>query len=185
MNSPLDARAALRQRLLTARAAAVEPPALQQALAQQLCRVLAQLEPQVLGLYAAIRGEFNALAACTAEAALAEVPFALPFSFRQPPRMDYRLWPRGAALPPDECGVPASRGAVVVPDVLVVPCVGYTACGFRLGYGGGYFDRYLAAHSGVTAIGLALSSTEMNAADFAPQAHDLRLTLIVTECGVT
>ena len=69
-------------------------------------------------------------------------------------------------------------GAVAVPDVVLVPCVGFTREGYRLGYGGGYFDRWLALHPGVTTIGIAWSAAETH---FPVEAHDRALTLILTE----
>ena len=62
--------------------------------------------------------------------------------------------------------------------------MGYTTTGYRLGYGGGYFDRYLEKHPGVTTIGLAWSASEVSVAAFAPQAHDQPLTLVITPDGV-
>jgi 5-formyltetrahydrofolate cyclo-ligase len=64
-----------------------------------------------------------------------------------------------------------------------VPCVGYTADGFRLGYGGGYFDRWLALHPDVCAIGVAWSAARLDAGQLAPLPHDVPLALIVTERG--
>ena len=85
----------------------------------------------------------------------------------------------------DECGLPApSDGPWVVPDVVLLPCVGYTRSGFRLGYGGGYFDRWLARHPEVTAIGLAWSVAEIVEGELAPQAHDRPMMLVLTEHGV-
>ena len=84
----------------------------------------------------------------------------------------------------DECHIASSSGAVVVPDVVVVPCVGFTASGFRLGYGGGYFDRYLALHPHITAVGVALAHAEISEADLAPRPHDIALAVIVTERAV-
>ncbi|CAN5117491.1 hypothetical protein BH11PSE10_BH11PSE10_09090 [soil metagenome] len=95
--------------------------------------------------------------------------------------MDYRRWDGGPPTVADECGIPSSNGAVVIPDVVLVPCLGFTREGYRLGYGGGYFDRWLAAHPGVTSIGIAWGIGE---ASFAVQAHDQALTVIVTEAGV-
>ena len=74
-----------------------------------------------------------------------------------------------------------AEGAEVVPDVVLVPCVGFTAEGFRLGYGGGYFDRWMAAHPHATAVGVAWAGSEVS---FAPEPHDQPLLVIVTERGV-
>ena len=71
-----------------------------------------------------------------------------------------------------------ATGPVLVPEVLLVPCLGYTREGFRLGYGGGYFDRWLEAHPGVTTIGLAWSCCE---GSFEVQPHDQAMTVVVTE----
>jgi 5-formyltetrahydrofolate cyclo-ligase len=71
----------------------------------------------------------------------------------------------------------------MVPDVVLVPCVGYTRSGFRLGYGGGYFDRWLADHPQVTAIGVAWSLGEIADDAFAAQAYDLPLRVVLTEHG--
>jgi 5-formyltetrahydrofolate cyclo-ligase len=67
---------------------------------------------------------------------------------------------------------------------VLVPCVGFTAAGYRLGYGGGYFDRWLALHSHVTTVGVAWASAQLDDATFVPEAHDLPLALVVTERGV-
>ena len=58
------------------------------------------------------------------------------------------------------------------------------ASGFRLGYGGGYFDRWLAAHPHVTVIGVAWSVGEVDEAEWQPQPHDRRLDCVVSELGV-
>ena len=109
---------------------------------------------------------------------------ALPFAQRAPVRMHYRAWDGHAPAALDDCGIPASIGAPVLPDVVLVPCVGYTASGHRLGYGGGFFDRWLAQHPDVTAVGVAWSIGALDDAVFGSQSHDQALTLIVTERGV-
>jgi len=73
---------------------------------------------------------------------------------------------------------------MLVPDVVLVPCVAYTRSGLRLGYGGGYFDRWLAAHPHVTSIGVAWTACEISDAEFAVQPHDQGLSLVVTQDGV-
>lgn len=97
--------------------------------------------------------------------------------------MHYRQWDRTAPMVADECGIASASGARVVPDVVLVPCVGFAAGHYRLGYGGGYFDRFLAAHPHVTTIGVAWSFCALGEAEFVPQPHDIPLSLIVTEQG--
>ena len=168
MSPRAELRRALRERrqqfALSADYAAAEA-----ALARHLTQVITQLEPQCLGLYASIRSEFNAVVALAADPFCDQLPWALPFCRREPREMDYRQW---------------DRRATMVPDVVLVPCVGFAAGGYRLGYGGGYFDRYLAKHPHVTTVGVAWSFTELGADQFTAQPHDIPLTLIVTERGV-
>ncbi len=153
-------------------------------LARHLAAVLVDLEPELLGLYWPHRSEFNAPTLMLADATLAKLSMCLPFSQRSPVQMHYRAWNGTPPTRVDECGIPSCDGARVVPDVVLVPCVGYTADGHRLGYGGGYFDRWLAQHPHVTAIGIAWSGNELAADALDAQAHDQPLTLIVTERGV-
>ena len=188
---PDPARQALRQRLLAARAQFVAGPqgaAAADALARGLAAVLARLEPDCLGVYWPVRSEFNAALALDVAAAASgrspPWPLALPWCRREPREMHFRRWDGRPPAARDECRIPASEGAPVVPDVVLAPCVGYTASGYRLGYGGGYFDRWLAAHPHVTAVGVAWSLGEIAEAELAPAAHDMPLMLVVTERGV-
>lgn len=180
-------RQALRHRLLADReqfAAGPEALAAHDAMATQLAGLLRELEPGSLGVYWPVRGEFNAIKALET-AGLAKLPLALPYAQREPPAMHYRPWNGQAPDAVDECGIPAAPdGSAVVPDVVLVPCVGFTRSGLRLGYGGGYFDRWLAAYPQVTAIGIAWALCELTEAVFAPRAHDRPLTLVLTERGV-
>jgi 5-formyltetrahydrofolate cyclo-ligase len=182
----LPSREELRSRLLqerTAFVASADAPRAEAALGHALRAVISELEPQCLGLYWPHRAEFNAAAALADDEGLAKCPLCLPFAQRQPAAMHYRLWDRSPPRLLDDCGIAASDGAPVVPDVVVVPCLGFTDSGYRLGYGGGYFDRWLAAHPQVCAVGVAWSIARIDEAALAPQPHDMRMTLIVSEHG--
>ncbi|MFN3888597.1 MAG: 5-formyltetrahydrofolate cyclo-ligase [Aquabacterium sp.] len=179
-----EARRALRRRLLSARQAWSAGPAAhaaQQALADRLAAVLAQLEPMCLGLYWPVRGEFNPRDIALAAHAGSGCALALPYASKAPVEMRFRPWDGSEPATRDECGLPApSSTQTVQPDVVLVPCVGFTTEGFRLGYGGGYFDRYLAAHPEVTAIGLAWDEGLVSAAELAPADHDVPLMAVLT-----
>ena len=140
-------------------------------------------EPDRLGLYWAVRGEFNAARALQGPPPL-HIPLALPTSRRVPCEMHFRAWDGAPPTAVDDWGIACVDGPVVVPDVVLVPCVGYTRSGWRLGYGGGYFDRWLAAHPHATAVGVAWSVGEIAEAGFAAEPHDVALTLVVNEAGV-
>lgn len=177
----------MRARLLAAREGFASSPdfaSAQAALARELKQVVDQLEPACLGLYWPMRSEFNAASLWHDDKAGTSFQLALPFTRRTPREMQYRLWDGRTPSLKDECGIPASDGAPSVPDVVLVPCVGFTAAGFRLGYGGGYFDRWLAQHPHVTTVGVAWAAAQLDDADFTPAAHDLPLALVVTERGV-
>ncbi|MEY2893288.1 MAG: hypothetical protein RJA98_3196 [Pseudomonadota bacterium] len=188
-------RAALRRQLMAARdvfGARPEAGAASLALAGHLKQVLGQLEPTLLGVYSAIGSEFNAVTALLADSeaddaagfSVDDTPWALPYAFKAGRLMHYRRWDGEPSVVRDECGIASCEGAEVVPDVVLVPCVGYTPSGFRLGYGGGYFDRWLAQHPHVTAIGVAWSCAALTDAQLRPEAHDQPLALVITELGV-
>lgn len=98
----------------------------------------------------------------------------------------FRAWAPGAALIEGPFGVPVpAEGDWLVPEVLIVPLLAFDARGFRLGYGGGYYDRTLEnlrARGPVTAVGFAYSAQE--AADLPVEATDQKLDLVVSDAGV-
>jgi 5-formyltetrahydrofolate cyclo-ligase len=77
---------------------------------------------------------------------------------------------------------PGLDAPVVVPEVLFMPLIGFTANGDRLGQGGGYYDRYLAAHPQTIAIGMAWDVQEVP--ELPTELHDMRLSAIVTPTRV-
>ena len=73
-------------------------------------------------------------------------------------------------------------GAWLVPDLILLPLNGFDAAGYRLGYGGGYFDRTLAALlPRPLAIGVGFEINRLDS--IRPESHDQRLDWIVTEAG--
>ncbi len=154
------------------------------ALLASLESVLQQLETQCLGLYWPIRGEFNASLLALKRHLSPDTTLALPFAQRAPLQMHYRVWDGAPTTVRDECGIPSVDASPIVPDVVLVPCVGFTRTGHRLGFGAGYFDRWMAAHPHVTAVGVAWSFCEITDEDLAPQPHDQALMVVVTEQGV-
>lgn len=73
---------------------------------------------------------------------------------------------------------PAADAPVMVPDVLIVPLVGFTETGERLGQGGGHYDRWLAQHPDTATVGLGWDSQRVDSLPTEP--HDRPLNAIVT-----
>ncbi len=181
-----SARALMRAGLIARRNTFVASPAhaaAAEALGRSLRDALRSLAPECLGLYSPFPSEFNAGAAIAADDDLQKVPLALPYARRSPRAMEFRRWNGAAPVVVDECGIGSADGPTVVPDVVVVPCVGFTAAGHRLGYGGGYYDRWLAGQRQVVAVGVAWSFAELDLATFAAEPHDIPLAFVVTEIG--
>lgn len=100
--------------------------------------------------------------------------------------LSFRRWHPGAALEEDGFGIPVPVGTeAVTPHVLVVPLLGFDAAGHRLGYGGGHYDRTLAAlraAGAVTAIGFAFEAQRLDA-PLPTEPTDQPLDWLVTEAG--
>jgi 5-formyltetrahydrofolate cyclo-ligase len=99
--------------------------------------------------------------------------------------MQFRPWSPTVPMAQDPYGIPVpvpASGSSPLPNVLLLPLVAFDAAGFRLGYGGGYFDRTLAACQPrplSIGVGYALSAV----ATIHPEAHDIALDAHVTEQG--
>lgn len=79
--------------------------------------------------------------------------------------------------------VPAPASPTLHPQVLLIPLVGWDPAGYRLGHGGGYYDRTLATlEPRPLAIGVGLEAAHLETIH--PQPHDVPLDVIVTERGV-
>jgi 5-formyltetrahydrofolate cyclo-ligase len=107
---------------------------------------------------------------------------ALP---QTPPRgnpLIFRLWHPGMAMLPEPFGTARPGGEAVRPDWLLVPLLAFDRAGRRLGYGGGYYDRTLAALPGCVAVGCAYSCQEVD--EVPAGEYDFRLHAVATERGV-
>jgi 5-formyltetrahydrofolate cyclo-ligase len=97
----------------------------------------------------------------------------------------FRRWSPDLRLERGHWGIPVppADSPRLHPELSLAPLVGWDGEGYRLGYGGGYFDRTLAALSPAPlAIGVGVQSARL--ASIHPQPHDVRLSAIVTEAGV-
>jgi len=109
---------------------------------------------------------------------------ALPVVVAPKAPLRFRAWTPDTVLVRDRHGIPTpGSGDWLTPDSLLLPLNAFDASGYRLGYGGGYFDRTLAALSPrPLCIGVGFEINRVDSID--PQAHDQRMDWIVTECGV-
>ncbi len=139
----------------------------------------------VIGLYAATHYEapaagyarfFKEAGHTLALPHLGAVPSAMTFREHLDPfaLSDLVPGPMGIAQPPQSA-------SLLTPDVLIVPLVGFTASGDRLGQGGGYYDRWLVEHPGTMTVGLAWDVQLIaEQGGLAIEPHDARLDWIIT-----
>ena len=109
---------------------------------------------------------------------------ALPEVVRRGQPMVFREWRPGCPLREQRFGVMVpAEGELLRPEVILLPPVAFDRAGYRLGYGGGYYDRTLAALAPrplAVGVGFELSACET----IHPQPWDVRLDLVVTEAGI-
>lgn len=109
---------------------------------------------------------------------------ALPVVVQQRAPLVFRTWRSGEALEPGVWNIPVPAGGLhVTPDIVIAPVVGFDAAGYRLGYGGGFFDRTLAAMPSRRRF-VGVGYAQQAIATIYPQAHDVAMDVVVTENGI-
>ena len=106
----------------------------------------------------------------------------LPVTPNRGEKLTFRLWQPGDVLITERFGTMRPEGDVMVPDVVLVPLLAFDARGGRLGYGGGFYDRTLAALPGRFRLGCAFAAQQVDVVPIGP--YDVRLDAVATENGI-
>jgi 5,10-methenyltetrahydrofolate synthetase len=173
-------RKAERARLIALRLAipVAERAAMDAAIADRLDAALGDLAGRVVAVCWPFRGEPD-LRGWAARARARGAVIALPVVLAKGAPLAFREWREGAPLERGVWGIPApADGAEVAPDVAIAPVVGFDPLCFRLGYGGGFFDRTLAARRPATVAGVGHDCAAIPT--IGPQPHDIPLDLVAT-----
>jgi 5-formyltetrahydrofolate cyclo-ligase len=134
-------------------------------------------------------GPHHAVSALPSHVGLPAGPMAsrrkigLPVVDKARKTLEFHAWWPGCPMANDAYDIPKPVDTeIVTPTLLLVPCVGFTAKGFRLGYGGGFYDRTLAAAAPKPfAVGLAFAHGFVS--HWVPEPHDVALDAILTDQG--
>jgi 5-formyltetrahydrofolate cyclo-ligase len=109
-------------------------------------------------------------------------PLALPVTGRRGEALIFRAWQPGAPLLPGRFGTSHPDGAILTPEVFLIPLLAFDRAGNRLGYGGGFYDRTLALSPRALRIGCAFAAQELDSVPAGP--YDQTLHAVVTEAGL-
>jgi 5-formyltetrahydrofolate cyclo-ligase len=109
---------------------------------------------------------------------------ALPVVMPETRELAFRQWQFGRTLAKDAGGIlaPSPESPLMIPDIVIVPCLAFDKAGNRLGYGGGYYDATLAglrARKTILAALVAYAGQEV--AEVPVGEHDQKVDWIVTE----
>ena len=139
--------------------------------------------PGILGVYWPFRAEFDPRPLIDWAVATGRT-VALPVVVDKKGPLEYRAWRPGEPLVDGVWNIPVpEKRELVTPAVTLAPLVGFDEACYRLGYGGGYFDRTLAVLSPrALAIGIGFEVQRLET--IYPQSFDVPMDLIVTEAGI-
>ena len=146
-------------------------------ISQQVSTIMQQMRPHRLAVYWPIQAEPD-LQLCYQELHQAGIELALPLVIAKGQALRFVQWAPGDAMDIDDFGIPIprARDTYVTPDALLIPCVGFNQQAYRLGYGGGFYDRSLAELPQAKSIGIAY---RLAACDFQAEEHDIALSMII------
>lgn len=140
--------------------------------------LISDIAPAVVSLYSAREGELD-LTPLAEDLWQSHQTVALPRVVARGHALTFNIWPPHSPLEPDALGIPSATGAEIIPALIIIPMVGYTRTGYRLGSGGGYFDRTIKSFT-QPVITVGVSFTELEMPNFPAEPHDIPLNYIVT-----
>src|SRR5574343_1222177 len=187
-------KAAWRQALVEERSRLPDRLARSEAL-QRVMRVWLVARPDVvIGAYWPIKGEFDPLPAlfrwqeagmeADAAGAIQRRRIGLPVINKVDKTLTFYTWYPGCPMEEDAYGIPKPKDTEVIqPTLLFVPCVGFGPGGYRLGYGGGFYDRTLATLQ-PKPYTVGLGYTQGYLPELEPEPHDVPLDAILNDNGV-
>jgi len=153
------------------------------AIDSHLLRGFPGLRGSVVAICWPYRNEYDARH-LAAQLRAAGTTILLPVVLAKAAPLQFREWHPGVAMARGTLGIPyPTETPFVRPKVVLLPMVGFDRAGYRLGYGGGYFDRTLAAaQPRPIVIGVVHELARMETIH--PQVHDIPVDYVVTERGV-
>ena len=144
--------------------------------------LIEEIENEYIGTYISFRDELDTkkLNQYLLER---ELNLALPAIDFQTKEINFFMYHKNTELIDNNFSIlePKNKDKVIFPKIILIPLLGYSKSGFRLGYGGGYYDKYLSKNGigDVKKIGIAFSFQEVE--EIPVEDHDERLDWILTE----
>tara|TARA_B100000609_G_C17134944_1_gene392331 strand:- start:281 stop:886 length:606 start_codon:yes stop_codon:yes gene_type:complete len=147
--------------------------------ANQLRALISRLDLGVIALYSARDGEVDMESLATELQGL-RFTLCLPRVAQRGMPLVFNLWRPGGWMDSDDLEIPCAAGPEVTPQLVILPGLGFTREGYRLGFGGGYYDRTLAEiDPRPITVMVAYSFQEVDTLPV--EAHDIPVDYIVTE----
>ena len=166
------------------------PPPTHAALSTRVCALIQQHFPELAGMHVAFcwpyKNEPDLRPLMQSWLAEGNPGYAalLPVVIDADRALAFRAWTPTSPMHTDRYGIPTpTSGDFLTPEALLIPVNVFDTRGYRIGYGGGYFDRTLASlRPRPIAIGVGFELARVDSID--PEEHDEPLAAIVTEAGV-
>ena len=149
------------------------------AIARKLDEMLSARSNEIVSAYWPIRAEPD-LRLWMRAASLRGLCVALPVAVALGQPMTFREWRPGSPMARGLWGIPyPAGGREVSPTTVIAPLVGFDSACYRLGYGGGFFDRTLATMA-CKPMAIGVGYPQLRISTIFPQCHDIPMDWIVT-----
>ena len=156
---------------------------LEAALQRRVANWLQRAGIHALGFYFPIRGEPD-LRAVVGTWLASDVRHVAALPVIDGRTLQFHAWTSDAPMQAGAFGIAVpAQGRVVQPECLLIPCVGFDDQRFRIGFGGGYYDRTLADLVPFPlVVGIAFEASRLESID--PRPHDVKMDVVITDAAV-